>query len=382
MYLERDISYGSITMRFMKELAVSFTIFLFCLSQLNLPVYADDIPAPAETTASQEVVSTTDSSSTDTSTDASTDTSTDTSSTDTQTQENTTSDTGIAENTTSDTGTTESSETVLPVQTDTGNVGVGAGNVNTGTTTNTDTIPNKTIVWIQDGRFQIDNTSVNVTLKKDSDSQVREVQLQETATATTDMGVTIIIPVDTKIFSPTESIPVSEPTNDATQGVTQELISSSFEGEITEQPAVVNEQPENSIETQVATEDVTPSADISGTENQDTTSTTQEESTSSDSSSVNNESSQNVILPTPQESSVQGQAPLQGNGLIVENNTTDVAATGTQWVMQKTFTFGIEDQHLIFTKPVEIRVQLDGHQDGDAIALRVKHAGDEDFSSQ
>lgn len=52
------------------------------------------------------------------------------------------------------------------------------------------------------------------------------------------------------------------------------------------------------------------------------------------------------------------------------------------WDNEKTFTFGIADQHLVFTKPVEIHVAMTELPDGTPIMLGVKHAGDTEFGHQ
>lgn len=62
-------------------------------------------------------------------------------------------------------------------------------------------LPAKTI-WVQDGVIMIDDQESNATLKKDNQFQLKEIEMQETATVTGSIGVTVIIPQDTKIFSP------------------------------------------------------------------------------------------------------------------------------------------------------------------------------------
>ncbi|MBP6911355.1 hypothetical protein KBC03_07330 [Patescibacteria group bacterium] len=43
---------------------------------------------------------------------------------------------------------------------------------------------------------------------------------------------------------------------------------------------------------------------------------------------------------------------------------------------ERTFSFGMDDQHLVFTKPVEIHIKTENLLDGTLVMLRVKHAGD------
>ena len=48
---------------------------------------------------------------------------------------------------------------------------------------------------------------------------------------------------------------------------------------------------------------------------------------------------------------------------------------------QKTFHFGINGKHLIFSKPVEVQMRLNWAQDGQIKNIRVKHAGDIGFNT-
>lgn len=74
-------------------------------------------------------------------------------------------------------------------------------------------LPASTVI-VQNGEITIDDTSVNATLKKDSDSQLREIQFTDITVVTgEDAGVTVTIPQDTKVFAPV-SVKDDSPTLD------------------------------------------------------------------------------------------------------------------------------------------------------------------------
>lgn len=64
--------------------------------------------------------------------------------------------------------------------------------------------PTRTITTLED-QVRIEDTKINALLKKDDQNQLREIQLQEEAVVPSNIGITIIIPQSTKIFSPQEN---------------------------------------------------------------------------------------------------------------------------------------------------------------------------------
>lgn len=59
------------------------------------------------------------------------------------------------------------------------------------------------IVWIQQGTIRVADEVASAILKKDDELQVREIQLKEDVVVSeVDIGVSIMIAQDTKIFSP------------------------------------------------------------------------------------------------------------------------------------------------------------------------------------
>lgn len=57
-------------------------------------------------------------------------------------------------------------------------------------------------IWLQNGEIQIDDQASSALLKKDNEFQLKEIEMTERAVVTGSIGVTIIIPQDTKMFSP------------------------------------------------------------------------------------------------------------------------------------------------------------------------------------
>ncbi|MBP6911356.1 hypothetical protein KBC03_07335 [Patescibacteria group bacterium] len=148
-------------------------------------------------------------------------------------------------------------------------------------------LPPKTVL-IQDGTISINDEESSATLKKDDQLNIREIQMQETAIVTGAVGVTVIIPEDTKIFSPEEV--KTEPV-------------------ITEVAPVVT-----TGETFIATGSNEPSiSEIITTD----TGLTAEIISSSFSELIEKES---ALAPA---AAFLGQAPLRSDTLTIENNTVD-----------------------------------------------------------
>lgn len=79
---------------------------------------------------------------------------------------------------------------------------------------------------------------------------------------------------------------------------------------------------------------------------------------------------------------LSSQAPLQSDSLTVGDYSDAQAGQEAHWKIQKSFTFGIENQHVVFTKPVAIHVSMTDATDGTLVLLLVKHAGEDGFGNQ
>lgn len=253
------------------------------------------------------------------------------------------------------------------------------------------------IIWIQEGKIAIDGNKASAVLIKDEKLQIREIQIQETAMITGSIGVTIIIPEDTKIFSPGDTSKedaiqplLDEEVNSGDtseepifSGMNSEIIESSFEGEmemaseevvslVEETPSVVeDEQPNTEQQEQVI-------------EEQDQIEIPVEESTGSGNAEETSEEEKELPMKKSDTNAnpVAGQLPLQGDGLLIEEYDQVMPVISQTWVTAKAFTFGLEEQHLVFTKPVEIRVNMSSYQDGQSVMIRVKHVWDPSFGTR
>lgn len=67
---------------------------------------------------------------------------------------------------------------------------------------------------------------------------------------------------------------------------------------------------------------------------------------------------------------------------MIDSYEETVKTKDKGWSSVKQFTFGLESQHLVFTKPVEIHVDIPNMKDGTMVLIRVKHTGDVEFNEQ
>lgn len=235
-----------------------------------------------------------------------------------------------------------------------------------------------TEIW----EMHIEDVAVDALLTKDINQDIREIQLEETGVVVWSNGVTVIIPEDTRIFAPT--VLADNPVL----------------------PAVASQSETILPEPEAAQSIVTPIV-----ESTSPTTPTPEAAPSPTSSSVqilNTElmvAQEQIPVPILDAAAPTGtdmaeafgwRDPLLSSALVVEDIVavdpvdtaaiTDTTATAQSTLdnteLTKTFAFGITNQHIVFTKPVEIQVVFPGVADETQVSLRVKHEWDDIFGSQ
>lgn len=88
------------------------------------------------------------------------------------------------------------------------------------------------------------------------------------------------------------------------------------------------------------------------------------------------------VITQPEDDSLEGQLPLISDDITLETIPQELETLSVDSNPQRVFAFGLSGQHIIFTKPVEIRVSFPGVTNDTEVLLRVKHAGDDDFGTQ
>lgn len=265
----------------------------------------------------------------------------------------------------------------------------GAGDVQVATTGEmtviTEIKPHVKTIISEASKLRVEDTKIDAIFKKDEQDFLREIQVQQESTIPSTIGVTIVIPNNTKIFSPTIDT-----------GLQHVVI-----------PPIQQIIPVDTAPT-ILPVAAQPAADASASEEVDTTETEEIEETEVSSEESTAVEPAEVIEPAPATETVtgisaeagpvvseiivanleasisdpyapidplEGQAPLNAEYLLIESvEKTEIQDHEVLKLKeQKIFSFGMEGQHLVFTKPIEMRVAFPELSDGVQVMLKVQH---------
>lgn len=275
-------------------------------------------------------------------------------------------------------------------------------------------------VTVELGKLYVDDIPVDALLKKDTNQEIREVEVAQEKVITGDIGVTVIIPENTIIFSPETEVADTATVSSGTNATTQSSWSISIwdvwvgehaaggdtstwvgtiDGKISQKQETLTGQDQGQAgdwwNTQIGSSQTSwwehiGSSDVTQSEGETWLETWTEAWSETWQVLSGDVRPEELRESATLEEFLWNQDPfawqdkLQSTVFVMEEvaeNVGDWEEKGDEEA-EKVFTFGMTGQNLVFSKPVEIRVAFPGQADETEVLLSVKHVWDEIFTTK